>query len=166
MQSYPDKIAASINRYRFREAGQELMNLARLGNKYLADEEPWKLIKTDEERVKTIMYVALQIATGLAVLSEPFLPFTSRKLKSILNISQLGRETILSWNDVKDRKELIATAHQIGKSELLFTKVEDNDIQKQLDKLEATKKINEAENKEVEPPVSYTHLTLPTIYSV
>ncbi len=152
LKSYPNKIAASIDRYRFREAGQELMNLARLGNKYLADQEPWKLIKTDEERVKTVMYVALQIATGLAILSEPFLPFTSRKLKSILNIQQPENNTDqLGWSDVSNKETLIAAGHQIGKSELLFAKVEDSDIQKQIDKLEATKKTNEAENKEVEP---------------
>ena len=92
LSKYPEIISTSIERYRFREAGQELMNLARLGNKYLADEEPWKVIKTDEERVKTIMNVALQIATGLAVLSEPFLPFTSNKLKNILNLSSMGTE--------------------------------------------------------------------------
>ncbi len=86
LQEFPSIISHSIERYRFREANQELMNLARLGNKYLADEEPWKLIKTNPERVQTIMYVALQIATGLAVLSEPFLPFTSAKLKNILRV--------------------------------------------------------------------------------
>ena len=79
-------ISNSINRYRFREALSELMNLARLGNKYLADEEPWKQIKTNPERVKTIMNVALQIAAGLSILCEPFLPFTSKKLKTILGI--------------------------------------------------------------------------------
>ena len=78
LAKYPDIISSSIDRYRFREALSELMNLARLGNKYLADEEPWKKIKTDPERVKTIMFVALQIATGLSVLCEPFLPFTNK----------------------------------------------------------------------------------------
>ena len=81
IKEFPGSIGKSIQRYRFREASQKLMNLARLGNKYLADEEPWKVIKLDEERVKTIMYVAIQIATALAVISEPFLPFTSSKLK-------------------------------------------------------------------------------------
>src|SRR5210317_1634229 len=87
VKAYPDVISSSIERYRFREAVQELMNLARLGNKYLADEEPWKVIKEDKERVQTIMYIALQIATALAVLSEPFLPFTSHKLNNILNVN-------------------------------------------------------------------------------
>ena len=86
LKKYPEIISSSIERYRFREAGQEVMNLGRLGNKYLADEEPWKVIKQDEERVKTIMFVALQIASALAVLSEPFLPFTSEKLKDHIGI--------------------------------------------------------------------------------
>lgn len=146
LKQFPDIIAKSIERYRFREASQEMMNLARLGNKYLADEEPWKVIKEDEERTKTIMYVALQIAAGLAVLSEPFLPFTSSKLKSILNI-----DNNLSWNDVTEKDILLPADHQINKAELLFSKIEDTAIQAQLDKLEATKKANEAANKVVEP---------------
>ncbi|MEL6484915.1 MAG: methionine--tRNA ligase, partial [Bacteroidota bacterium] len=100
LKGYPETLANSLNRFRFREASQELLNLARLGNKYLADAEPWKLIKTDEERVKTIMYVALQLATGLAALSEPFLPFTSKKLKQILNTEKLSSEGDVSWDSV------------------------------------------------------------------
>ncbi|CAM1351035.1 methionine--tRNA ligase [Tenacibaculum insulae] len=146
LKEFPNVIAKSIERYRFREASQELMNLARLGNKYLADEEPWKMIKVDAERTKTIMNVALQIAAGLAVLSEPFLPFTSTKLKSILNI-----DANLSWEDVSEKNILIADNHQINKAELLFAKIEDKEIQAQLDKLEATKKANEAENRVLEP---------------
>ena len=145
VRAYPDVIASSIERYRFREASQELMNLARLGNKYLADEEPWKLIKTDETRTKTIMYVALQIASALATLSEPFLPFTSDKLKRILDIDGT------SWEAIKSQNVLIASGHQIGKGELLFSKIEDKTIQAQLDKLEASKKANEAANASVEP---------------
>jgi methionyl-tRNA synthetase len=148
IKAYPDVIASSIERYRFREAGQELMNLARLGNKYLADAEPWKMVKVDEQRTKTIMYVALQIAAALATLSEPFLPFTSEKLKKILNI--LGAVDT-SWNEVSTKKELFPAGHQIGKAELLFSKIEDETIQKQLDKLEASKKANEAANKTVDP---------------
>ncbi|MDP2525858.1 methionine--tRNA ligase [Maribacter dokdonensis] len=153
LSKYPEIISTSIERYRFREAGQELMNLARLGNKYLADEEPWKVIKTDEERVKTIMNVALQIAAGLAVLSEPFLPFTSNKLKNILNLSSSGteRSRSLNWNDVSNKEALLKPEHQINKGELLFRKIEDAEIQTQLDKLEATKKANENENKQVMP---------------
>ena len=146
LKEFPNVIAKSIERYRFREASQELMNLARLGNKYLADEEPWKMIKVDAERTKTIMNVALQIATGLAVLSEPFLPFTSTKLKSILNI-----DADLTWENVSEKDILIAENHQINKAELLFAKIEDTEIQAQLDKLEATKKANEAENRVLEP---------------
>src|SRR5690554_6058623 len=97
VKAYPAVISSSIERYRFREASQELMNLARLGNKYLADEEPWKTVKTDEERTKTVMFVALQIASALAILSEPFLPFTSNKLKNMLGLNQTNA---LQWNDV------------------------------------------------------------------
>ncbi|MBE7696376.1 methionine--tRNA ligase [Tenacibaculum finnmarkense] len=146
LKEFPNVIAKSIERYRFREASQELMNLARLGNKYLADEEPWKMIKVDAERTKTIMNVALQIAAGLAILSEPFLPFTSTKLKGILNI-----DTALTWNDVSEKDILISDNHQINEAELLFSKIEDVEIEKQLAKLEATKKANEAENRVLEP---------------
>jgi len=147
MAAYPAVIGSSVDKYRFRESQNNLMNLARLGNKYLADEEPWKTIKTDEERTKTVMYVALQIATALSVLSEPFLPFTSKKLKGILNIesSELG------WNDVTTSQKLIKEGHTINTSELLFSKIEDEAIQKQLDKLEASKKANEAENAVADP---------------
>jgi methionyl-tRNA synthetase len=155
VKQFPATIESSIERYRFREAGQELMNLARLGNKYLADEEPWKVIKQDEERVKTIMFVALQIATALAVLSEPFLPFTSKKLKGILKISSSDSSSANGiengWADVSQKETLLPPAHQINKAELLFRKVEDSEIQAQLDKLAATKKANENANKELMP---------------
>ena len=135
-----EKIEQSLERYRFREAQQELMNMARLGNKYLADEEPWKLIKTDPERVKTVMYVALQIATALAVASEPFLPFTSEKLKRML---QLGA---ISWENLKtNATELLKAGHRIGTAELLFEKIEDAAIEKQLQRLENTKLANKQE---------------------
>ena len=134
------KIEQSLERYRFREAQQELMNIARLGNKYLADEEPWKLIKTDAERVKTVMYVALQVATALAITSEPFLPFTSEKLKNIL---QLGTTT---WEQVKQNPTaLLPTGHKIGMAALLFEKIEDAAIAKQLERLENTKQANRQE---------------------
>ncbi|MDF1516637.1 MAG: methionine--tRNA ligase [Lutibacter sp.] len=147
MHKFPSIIGNSVDRYRFREASQELLNLARLGNKYLADEEPWKMIKVDEERVKTVMYVALQIAIALAIVSEPFLPFTSEKLKKILKISAND----LAWNDIEDKDELLPPNHQIGKGELLFAKIEDEEIQKQLDRLEATKLENISYNNVVEP---------------
>lgn len=160
IQSYPDVIESSIERYRFREGQLELMNLARLGNKYLADEEPWKL-KEEDPRRQTVMYVSLQIAAALAVLSEPFLPYTSKKLNAILNIT--GNK--LSWGSVSsfphdelthsqallkvsDKKILLPPDHQIqhGKAELLFSKIEDAQMQQQRDKLEASKKANEAMN--------------------
>ena len=135
-----EKLEQSLERYRFREAQQELMNMARLGNKYLADEEPWKLIKTDPERVKTVMYVALQIATALAVASEPFLPFTSEKLKRML---QLGA---ITWESLKtNATELLRAGHRIGTAELLFEKIEDAAIEKQLQRLENTKLANKQE---------------------
>ena len=148
LQKYPEIISSSLERYRFREASQELMNLARLGNKYLADEEPWKLIKTDEARTQTVMNVALQIAAALAVLSEPFLPFTSTKLKHILNIRSSAVET--TWSDVSTKETLLSSGHQINASELLFRKVEDEEIEAQLAKLEATKKDNASAQKNTE----------------
>jgi len=149
LRAFPTNISNSIDRYRFREASQEFMNLARLGNKYLADEEPWKTIKVGEARTQTIMYVALQIASALATLSEPFLPFTSNKLKNILNVNSSDVE--ISWNDIITKEVLIQEKHQIRKAELLFSKIEDKEVQRQLDKLEVTKTKNEAENKEIEP---------------
>ena len=100
VRAYPAVIESSIERYRFREAQQELMNVARLGNKYLADQEPWKTIKTDEQRTKTVMFVALQIASALAILSEPFLPHTSKKLKEMLHINSRETQNGLQWSDV------------------------------------------------------------------
>tara|TARA_R110002126_G_C10490551_1_gene503855 strand:+ start:33181 stop:35250 length:2070 start_codon:yes stop_codon:yes gene_type:complete len=151
VKEFPNVIGKSIERYRFREASQELMNLARLGNKYLADEEPWKVIKVDEERVKTIMFVALQISAALAVVSEPFLPFTSDKLKAILNLSSRAQSRDLTWKDVTEKDVLIPENHQINKAELLFSKIEDKTITAQIEKLEATKIANEQENKVLEP---------------
>ncbi|MCM4155187.1 methionine--tRNA ligase [Gramella sp. AN32] len=148
LKAYPAVIASSIEKYRFREAQGELMNLARLGNKYLADEEPWKVIKTDPERVKTVMFVALQIASALAILSEPFLPFTSAKLKKMLNNANVENG---KWGDVSLTTELIKAGHKIGQAELLFSKIEDEEIEKQLEKLKATKTANEMENQKAEP---------------
>jgi len=140
LKAYPAVISSSIERYRFREALGELMNVARLGNKYLADEEPWKVIKDNPERVQTQMYVALQIAAALSSLCEPFLPFTAAKLSRILKI-----ETKIDWKTVSETSELIPSGHQIGEAELLFAKIEDEEIQKQMDKLEATKVANKEE---------------------
>ena len=148
LKAYPAVISSSIERYRFREALGELMNVARLGNKYLADEEPWKMVKTDPERVKTQMYVALQIATALGVLSEPFLPFTSKKL--VVDMLQCNKLTI-GWELISKSTELIKPGHQIGQPEILFAQIDDAEIQKQIDKLEATKTANKLENKTIEP---------------
>ena len=146
LKTYPAIVSNSIERYRFREALGEMMHVARLGNKYLADEEPWKKIKTDPERVKTQMYVALQIAAALRVLSEPFLPFTACKLSGILKT-----DLKLTWNDVATNSELLSAGHQIGEPEILFAQIDDDQIQKQIDKLEATKKSNEIDSFEAIP---------------
>ncbi|WP_224491257.1 methionine--tRNA ligase [Robertkochia flava] len=148
LKSFPEALGNSMERYRFREASQILMNVARLGNKYLADEEPWKVIKNDPERVKTIMYVALQIASALAVLSEPILPFTSEKLRKMLD--QEGDQK-LNWNELSTMETLLPAGKQINTATLLFTKIEDSEVAHQLQKLENTKKMNEAANKTVEP---------------
>ena len=141
LSTTPKEIQQSLERFRFREASQILMNLARSGNKYLADEEPWKVIKTNPERVQTIMYTALQIASGLSVLSEPFLPHTAEKLQKMLRL-----DPIPSWQDVRQGHTLLASGHCIGKPSLLFTKIEDPEIEEQLDLLKASKKSNAVKN--------------------
>jgi methionyl-tRNA synthetase len=151
VRAYPAVIESSIERYRFREAQQELMNVARLGNKYLADQEPWKTIKTDEQRTKTVMFVALQIASALAILSEPFLPHTSRKLKEMLRINSRETQNGLQWSDVATKQILIAPGHTINTNELLFSKIEDSQIQAQMDKLTASKLANEIAKKVTTP---------------
>ena len=151
VRAYPAVIESSIERYRFREAQQELMNVARLGNKYLADQEPWKTIKTDEQRTKTVMFVALQIASALAILSEPFLPHTSKKLKKMLHINSRETQNGLQWSDVATKKTLIATGHTINTNELLFSKIEESQIQAQMDKLAASKLANEIADKVTTP---------------
>ena len=145
VNAFPESLSKSIERYRFREASQELMNLARLGNKYLADEEPWKLIKTDPQRVQTIMYVALQVSAALAIVSEPFLPSTSQKLKTMLQLPTH------SWEAVEKGATLLEPAHQIGTAALLFAKIEDAEIEHQLEKLTQSKLENTLANKVVEP---------------
>jgi methionyl-tRNA synthetase len=146
LKAYPAVISSSIERYRFREALGELMNVARLGNKYLADEEPWKMVKTDAERVKTQMYVALQVAAALRVLCEPFLPFTACKLAGILKTSD-----DLNWKSIAERSDLLPAGHTIGAGEILFAQIEDAEIQIQIDKLEATKTANAMEEKTIDP---------------
>jgi methionyl-tRNA synthetase len=151
VRAYPAVIESSIERYRFREAQQELMNVARLGNKYLADQEPWKTIKTDEQRTKTVMFIALQIASALAILSEPFLPHTSKKLKKMLHINSRETQNGLQWSDVAAKQTLMAPGHAINPNELLFSKIEQPQIQTQMDKLAASKLANEIANKATTP---------------
>ena len=151
LKTYPAIISGSIERYRFREAQGEMMNVARLGNKYLTEQEPWITIKNNPERVQTQMYIALQITTALAVLCEPFLPFTSNKIKKILMVDDLSSRAqsrdLISWNDITSISELIKPNHQIQteKADILFTQIEDIQIQKQIDKLEATKLANKSD---------------------
>ena len=127
----------NLEAFRFRQALAEAMNLARLGNKYLADTEPWKVVKTDPERVKTILYVSLQITANLAILLEPFLPFSMDKLRGWLGIAEL------KW-DAAGRSDLLVPGHMVSSGELMFKKVEDAEIEKQVKKLLNTKKANEA----------------------
>ncbi len=136
MNQYPDKIAHLLDTYKFREALSELMNLARLGNRYLTENEPWKQFKTDPERVKTVLAVSLQIVAKLAILSEPFLPFSAKKLQAMIGLEVSG------WNQAKETI-LLNDESQIGEVELLFTKVEDETVTAQIKKLEDTKKQNE-----------------------
>lgn len=136
MNQYPDKIAHLLDTYKFREALSELMNLARLGNRYLTENEPWKQFKTDPERVKTVLAVSLQIVAKLAILSEPFLPFSAKKLQAMIGLEVSG------WDQAKETI-LLNVESQIGEVELLFTKVEDETVAAQIKKLEDTKKQNE-----------------------
>jgi methionyl-tRNA synthetase len=139
MTAFPEKISQSLEHYRFREALAELMNLARLGNKYLTDAEPWKLFKEQPERVETILHISLQICAYLAVLSEPFLPFTAQKLLNMLSMKQV------SWP--KDASEsLLKAGHTINQPSLLFTRIEDEQVEKQVEKLQQTKRDNTADS--------------------
>jgi methionyl-tRNA synthetase len=132
-----ENVESNLEAFRFRQALAEAMNLARLGNKYLADTEPWKVVKTDPERVKTIMYVSLQITANLAILLEPFLPFSMDKLRGWLGIDGL------SW-DAAGRSDLLPPGHTVSSGELMFSKVEDAEIERQVQKLLDTKRANEA----------------------
>lgn len=145
----------SLEAFRFREALKEAMNLARLGNKYLADAEPWKVIKTDPERVKTIMNIALQITANLTILLEPFLPFSMETLRNWINSDSL------KW-DNGGRDDLLKPGHQINKPGLLFSKIEDEEIDRQISKLESTKKVNDPASVKSIPskdPVSFDDFT-------
>jgi len=141
------EVGKSIETFHFREALKNAMEMARLGNKYLADMEPWKVVKIDPERVKTILNTALQITANLTIVFEPFLPFTTEKLRGFMNLNKM------EWSDL-GRTNLIVAGHKINTPELLFEKIEDEAIQAQVDKLLATKKINELEQVEVNPAKS------------
>ncbi|MDB9823605.1 methionine--tRNA ligase [Flavobacteriaceae bacterium] len=150
LKCFPSRVGKSIEKYRFREASQEMLNLARLGNKYLADEEPWKRIKDQPERVPTIMHVALQIAAALSSICEPFLPHSAQKLRGILNI-----DSPLTWETIANESTLLKAQHIIGEQALLFSKIEDDVIAKQLEKLAKTKEENEQQEVEL-PPIKET----------
>ena len=139
-------LEGNIENYRFREALKDAMNIARIGNKYLADTEPWKVIKTDPGRVKTILNIALQITANTAIAIEPFMPFSASKILKMLAVEKFGWERLGAM-------DLIAAGHKIGEASLLFEKIEDDVIQRQLDKLAATKEANlAAENSQnIEP---------------
>ncbi len=144
MSSIKNNVETSLETYRFREALKEAMNLARLGNKYLADAEPWKVIKTDPERVKTIMNIALQITANLTIICEPFLPFSMNTLRGWLNFNEKN------WSKAGST-DLLAPGHAINKPGLLFEKIEDDAITRQIDKLLATKKSNQEANATTVP---------------
>lgn len=141
---YPEKIGTLIENYKFRDALFEMMNLARLGNKYLTENEPWKTFKTDIKRTETVLNISLQICANLAILMEPFVQFSAKKLQQMLNLRSL------KWFEAGNC-ELLKVGQEIQPAELLFERIEDADIQKQLDKLEASKKANAINNAEVTP---------------
>ena len=143
LNAFPNKISASIEKHRYKEALSELMKLSALGNKYLAETEPWKLIKQDEERVKTIMNIALQITSSLAVLSVPFLPETANKLSEMINLEGLKWDALTEDN--------ITEGHQINKPSLLFQRIDDEVVDEQRAKLNEAKDAAEAASKIVEP---------------
>ena len=139
-----EKVEALLEEFKFREAQKEAMNLARIGNKYIADAEPWKLIKTDPERVKTIIYISLQLTANLAIAFEPFLPFSSERLRQMINMQSF------SWADL-GKTDLLPAGHQLAEPSLLFSKIEDETIKQQMDKLEATIKANAAAEAKAAP---------------
>jgi methionyl-tRNA synthetase len=139
-----EETSSNLEAFRFREALKSAMSLARLGNKYLADTEPWKMIKTDPEKVKTIMNISLQITANLTIILEPFLPFSMKKLRGMINTNNI------LWSDAGSTG-LLAPGHQIGKAELLFEKIEDYAINHQVEKLMLTKKANEAASAKLVP---------------
>lgn len=145
MKEFPSLMEKEIEHYHFRAYSQEVMNLARLGNKYLADQEPWKLIKTDPERVEAIMFTALQISAGLSILSEPLLPFTAQKMMDMLQLKA-------TWEDVISEEPLLVPGHLLQKSQLLFEKIEEEAIEKQLQKLKNNLSHENQKNEVEEAP--------------
>ncbi|MDY4744191.1 MAG: methionine--tRNA ligase [Bacteroidaceae bacterium] len=139
-----EKLEALLEAFKFRDAQKEAMNLARIGNKYIADSEPWKVVKTDPERVKTIIYISLQLTANLAIAFEPFLPFSSEKLRAMINMPEF------SWEDL-GKTDLLAPGKVLPKPELLFTKVEDEAIELQMKKLQDTIKANEEASYKAQP---------------
>jgi len=155
LASIKERIEKSLDTFRFREALKEAMNLARLGNKYLADTEPWKVVKIDAERVETIMNICIQITANLTIIFEPFIPFTTEKLRNILNIKPL------SWDNL-GRMDLIPAGHIVNKPFLIFDKIEDAEIEAQITKLLNTKKANELAKAKANPakePISFDDFT-------
>lgn len=138
------QIEQHLDTYRFRDALKDAMNLARIGNKYLADTEPWKLAKTDMERVGTILNLSLQLVANLSIVFEPFLPFSVQKIRSFINMNDL------KWSQL-GQTDLLPAGHQLNQSELLFAKIEDETIEKQVQKLLDTKKANEAAERKAAP---------------
>lgn len=139
-----EEVEKLLDVFKFRDAQKEAMNLARIGNKYLADTEPWKLAKTDMPRVATILNISLQLVANLAIAFEPFLPFSSEKLRKMLNMDSFD------WAEL-GHTDLLPAGHQLATPELLFEKIEDDVIQAQVDKLLATKKANEAAGYKANP---------------
>ena len=144
IKTFPEKIGQKLENFKFRESLAEMMNLARLGNKYLADNEPWKIFKTDVDRVKTIINISLQICANLSVVAEPFLPFTAKKLTDMIGLEELR------WADAGN-PELLKPGHALNKTGLLFEKIENDAIEAQVQKLLDTKKQNESAEVKAKP---------------
>ena len=152
LKEVKEKVESLLNVYKFRDAQKEAMNLARIGNKYIAECEPWKVWKEDPKRVETILYISLQLVANLAIAFEPFLPFSSDKLRRLINLDRFD------WNELGNA-ELLKPGHQLAEPELLFEKIEDETIEAQLKKLDDIKKENEAaayKAKEIKPNIEFS----------
>jgi methionyl-tRNA synthetase len=157
IETISNQVKESLEKYRFREALANMMDLARVGNKYLADTEPWKLYKTDASRVETILNISLEITAALSCLCEPFLPFTAEKIRGMLNISHYDWTNAFTGN-------LMQAGHSLGAVGLLFDKIEDEAVQQQIDKLMASKKANEEATATSEDTSSLKPLKETTTY--